>query len=145
MTDKKVKIINWINIALTVVALILECLPKSIRYGVLVETPNSIIAVKYEYWSYFGNFLHPTFFMAWIVAICTILTLLLHLITLFKDHKAVCITALVFQVAATFLGFFLYGSLCSIFVFVISEAQIVTLSVKLKIGSWPKKSNAEQS
>ncbi len=130
MTDKKVKIINYVNAIISVIALILECMPKSMELKNIIQ-PGKYM---YSYWSYFGNPLDLTFFMAWVVIICTITTLLLNIITLFKDKRGICIASMVLQSLATVFGVIITATAYNVIISAICIIQIITFNVKLKIA-----------
>ncbi len=130
MTDKKVKIINYVNAIISVIALILECMPKSMELKNIIQ-PGKYM---YSYWSYFGNPLDLIFFMAWVVIICTITTLLLNIITLFKDKRGICIASMVLQSLATVFGVIITATAYNVIISAICIIQIITFNVKLKIA-----------
>lgn len=131
MADKKLKIINYVNVIISVVALILECMPKSVKMGQIL---GDGVTIKYTYWSYFGSPFDPIFFMTWVIVICTVVTLLLNIISLFKDKRGICITSLVLQSIAAAMGVLLFHTVYSAFVFIICAYQVIIMNLKLRIS-----------
>ena len=101
MTNKTIKAVNWLNVALSVAVLILECMPKS------VITACAIGPGEYgplHYWSYFGNPLNPVYFVTFSIALFTIINLVLNIIMLFKNKKAIRLVSFVMLFIATALS-----------------------------------------
>ncbi len=130
MINKKVKIINWLCLVLSALALILECMPKSMELKYIIQ-PGKYM---YSYWSYFGNPLDPTFFMAWVVIICTVTTLLLNIIALFKDKRGICIASMVLQSLAAVFGVIIVATAYNVIISAICRILIVAFNVKLKVA-----------
>ncbi|MDE6605571.1 MAG: hypothetical protein K2K85_06095 [Clostridia bacterium] len=89
MTNKAIKVVNWLNVALSVAALILECMPKSVKYC-LCSVDGNII----KYSSFFGNPLSGFFISDVIVAI-TILNLIFSVFFIIKNKLSIKIINIV--------------------------------------------------
>lgn len=99
MNNKTLKIINWLNVALSAIALILECMPNSVRYACMIG-PNEYGPV--HHWSYFGNPLSVDgpFLSTVIIASLTILSFVFNIVILFKDKKSIRIFSAIFSFLA---------------------------------------------
>ncbi len=129
MINKKVKIINWLCLVLSALALILECMPKSIEMRAKV-----VSGYLYSYGSYFDILADPAFWIVWVIVIFTIVTLLLNIITMFKDKVGICIASLVLQSVAAIFGVLIVATAYNVTISAICLIQIVAFNVKLKIA-----------
>ncbi len=105
MVQKKVKIINWINVVISAIALILECMPKSMIKAKELSSDNYITS----YHSYFAN---PSdwdwdLMFAFIIGILTIISLIFNIIILIKNNKALYITSTVWSAILFFISTFM--------------------------------------
>lgn len=153
MKNQTTKIINWLNIALTAIALILECMPRSVRYACMTG-PNTYGPM--HYWSYFGNPLSVDgpFLTTVIIGSLTILNLIFNVVALFKDKKPICIISaivsfLVLITSAVVLSLsskqFItaYNIIITILFLILFILQVVSLecnaknkNIKLRIINW---------
>lgn len=105
MINKKVKIINWLNAMISFIALILECMPKSM---IKVKQLSSINYIT----SYHSYFVNPaewdlSLMVAFIISILTIIGLIFNIIILIKNNKALYITSTVLSAILFFISTFL--------------------------------------
>ena len=116
MTDKKIKLVrifNVFNVVVTFAALILECMPNSVRYIIGTVSVNG---EKIRYWSYFGNPTNWLFLVTVIIAALTIFNLIFNIIILFKDKKCLRIVSAILSFLA------LAGSI----ILLVAEGKYVT-------------------
>ena len=79
MTDKKIKIVNWINVIISVVVLILEFMPKSVIKAIRID--GGYITTYHTYFdrpTVWGIWLLPVF----IIAVLSIAILIINVIIL---------------------------------------------------------------
>ncbi|MDE6473711.1 MAG: hypothetical protein K2L70_01245 [Clostridia bacterium] len=140
MTNKTIKTINWLNVALSVTALILECMPRSVISACAIG-PGEYGPL--HYWSYFGNPLNPVYFVTCSIALFTIINLVLNIIMLFKDKKAIRLVSFVMLFIATALSSFImpsrFVSVYNIIILIIFILQVVGQIIKLGITERMKK------
>jgi len=142
---KSIKIINWVNLALAVFAVILEAFPNSIKLGRYASRGGKIV-VLYSFTSYFSSpklWGHPFLLIAIIAAFLTIFSLLIFLISCIKGGKGLSIFAVIVTALAFLVNLFLTiacgvdSTAFNILVLIIQFTQLVLSSINL---SWINKS-----
>ncbi|MDE6274918.1 MAG: hypothetical protein K2M75_00030 [Clostridia bacterium] len=151
VANKKIAAQNWFALIIAAALILFETVRAAITYDVVIEefpyfTQIEIYHTSYiEYTAYWIDMLKAP------IVISTLLILVFDIVALFKDKKAFCITALVSGSVASacniaiIICYWKYLTAYTIIIMILLLIQVVTLSVKLKMGDWSKKIITEQS
>lgn len=133
MIEKNTKITNWLNVVISAVALILECVPRSLKSACMIG-PNEYGPIHFS--SYFGNPLstHGPFEITLFIAIWSILILIFNIVVLFKDKKAIRIVLLTLNLLAFFesvLLFYALGNFVTAYNVIIAVLIFIQLALQI--------------